>query len=122
MAETRWFSLSRRELGVLIVAVCIALATVWGVKAVSHIWGTDEIKVRPGEPVLVPARLNINTADRHELTLLPGIGPATADAIVRDREENGPYGSLQDMQRVRGIGPRTVENIRPHAMCAPPDR
>ena len=120
-AETRWFSLSKRDLTVLIVAVCIALISVAALKAVSQLWGSDDIVFSSGELVLIPDRLDVNNATEYELTLLPGIGPRTAEAIVQERQERGPFRSLEDMQRVSGIGPRTVEAIRPHAMCAPPD-
>ncbi|KPK65469.1 MAG: hypothetical protein AMK73_02920 [Planctomycetes bacterium SM23_32] len=66
-----------------------------------------------------PARLNLNTAAAHELELLPGIGPSTARAIMWHRAHYGPFADWDDVLKVPGIGPRTVEEIRPHAMCAP---
>jgi len=121
LSETRWFSLSRRELAVLLAAVAIALGAAGVVKAISYVRGTDEFRVS-NHRVVPPDRLDVNTASRYELTLLPGIGPKTAEAIVLDRQERGPYESLEELQRVKGIGPKTIEGIRPHAMCAPPDR
>ncbi len=57
--------------------------------------------------------VNINTADAETLAAeLDGIGPALAAAIVRDREENGPYESADQLTRVRGIGERVLENNR----------
>ena len=54
--------------------------------------------------------VNINKADADTLAEeLTGIGPALASAIVRDREENGPYESADELMRVRGIGPRVLE-------------
>ena len=47
-----------------------------------------------------------------ELQTLSGIGPAKAAAIVRDREENGPFKTEDDLTRVSGIGEKTLENIR----------
>ncbi len=47
------------------------------------------------------------------LLLLPGIGPTLAAAIVAEREAGGPFRDLADLRRVRGIGPRTLEQIRP---------
>ena len=55
--------------------------------------------------------VNINTADAQMLAdELTGIGPALAEAIVRDREENGPYESAEEITRVSGIGERVLEN------------
>ncbi|AGA33463.1 Competence protein ComEA helix-hairpin-helix region [Thioalkalivibrio nitratireducens DSM 14787] len=53
--------------------------------------------------------VNPNTASVEELSQLTNIGPAKAQAIVADREENGPFRSVQELTRVSGIGERTVE-------------
>ncbi len=55
--------------------------------------------------------VNINTATADQLDTLPGIGPATAAAIVRDRETNGPFKSVDDLARVRGIGPAKLAQL-----------
>ncbi len=62
-----------------------------------------------------PARrkINVNTASEAELVLLDGIGPKRARAIVRYRTEVGPFGSLEDVERVEGIGPRTLARMAP---------
>ena len=57
--------------------------------------------------------VNINKADAETLAReLEGIGPALAAAIVRDREENGPYEAPEEITRVRGVGERVLENNR----------
>ena len=48
--------------------------------------------------------MNINTADADELDTLPGVGPATAEAIIEDRESNGEFTCIEDIMRVSGIG------------------
>jgi competence protein ComEA len=57
------------------------------------------------------APVNLNTATAAQLDALPGIGPATADAIVRDREQNGLFATIDDLARVRGIGPAKLAQI-----------
>lgn len=57
-------------------------------------------------------KININQATVEELQQLPGIGPARAQAIVRYREEHGPFQSLEELTNVSGIGPKILENIR----------
>jgi len=59
--------------------------------------------------------LDINTATAAQLNALPNIGPALAERIVGDREANGRFESIMDLDRVPGIGPRTIESLRPHA-------
>ena len=47
-----------------------------------------------------------------ELESLPGVGPATATAIVTERERNGPFLDVDDLDRVPGIGPAKIEALR----------
>ena len=56
--------------------------------------------------------VNVNSAREAELRLLPGIGPGLAGRIVEERDAGGPFRSLEDLQRVRGIGPVTVQRLR----------
>lgn len=63
-------------------------------------------------PVVVAKRININTATAVELELLPGIGPSLAKRIVDDRDAHGAFTSAQDLDRVKGIGPRLLEKLR----------
>lgn len=61
----------------------------------------------PGEGALV---VNINTATEPELEKIPGVGPSLAHEIIRGR----PYGKIEDLERVRGIGHYTLNNMRPY--------
>lgn len=56
--------------------------------------------------------LDLNTATVDELDALPGVGPATASAIVDDRERNGPFAAVEDLERVPGIGPAKLAALR----------
>jgi len=58
------------------------------------------------------ASVNINTAESGELESLPGIGPSKAAAIVDYRVQNGPFGTVDDLDDVPGIGPATLTNLR----------
>ncbi len=61
-----------------------------------------------GEP-----RMNLNAATFDQLDRLPGIGPVLAGRIVTYREENGPFRQVDELTRVRGIGPKTLAALRP---------
>lgn len=67
----------------------------------------------PAKPAF-SGTLNINTASAAELEALPGIGPALAGRIIDDRAANGPFRTVDDLDRVRGIGPKTLERLRPY--------
>ena len=57
-------------------------------------------------------RIAVNEADEEELCMLPGIGETLSSLIVREREEHGPYYYAEDLEAVKGIGPRTLEGFR----------
>jgi competence protein ComEA len=59
--------------------------------------------------------ININTASETELEELSGVGPVTAAAIIDYRTQNGPFATVDDLIDVSGIGPSTLEQIRPFA-------
>ena len=56
--------------------------------------------------------IDLNRAAAEELDALPGVGPATAAAIVTYRERSGPFASIDDLLKVPGIGPAKVEALR----------
>jgi competence protein ComEA len=58
------------------------------------------------------AAVNINTASKQDLETLPGIGPAKAEAIIKYREENGPFHQVDDLTQVNGVGQKTIDSIR----------
>jgi competence protein ComEA len=64
-------------------------------------------KIQSGEPPI-----NVNSASTDELQRLPGIGPVTAQAIISTRTAT-PFQSVNDLDKVKGIGPKTLEKLRP---------
>ena len=63
--------------------------------------------------------VDINETTWPELAQLPGIGETLAKRIIESRQVEGPFVDLDDVQRIRGIGPRTVERIRPYLLPLP---
>ncbi|MGC8783210.1 MAG: helix-hairpin-helix domain-containing protein [Armatimonadota bacterium] len=59
-------------------------------------------------------KINVNTASAEQLESLPGVGPATARAIIEYRKQNGSFHSVDELIEVRGIGPKKLEQIRPY--------
>ena len=56
--------------------------------------------------------VNINTADASALETLSGVGSATAQAIISDREQNGPFSTIEDRMRVDGIGEKKFAKLK----------
>jgi competence protein ComEA len=67
------------------------------------------------EAALKPASrtVNLNTASAAELEVLPGIGPAMARRILEYRSRYGRFSSIDQLDQVKGIGPKTLEKLRP---------
>jgi competence protein ComEA len=90
------------------------------------------VLVRPHRAAVVPADLtsgdrlalglaiDVNDASTTELESIPGIGPTRAAAIVADRARLGPFANVDALERVKGIGPATVDAIRPYVTAVAP--
>ena len=101
-----------------VVAVVLVLGLI-----VSCVWWTFQGGWRGGlteidgaQPRAYSFKVDVNRAAWHELAQLPDIGEVTARKIVASRKSQGPFADPDDLQRVRGIGPKTVERIRPYLL------
>lgn len=65
-------------------------------------------------PLAPGERIDLNTATAGDLVRLPRVGPALARRIVADREANGPFRDLADLDRVAGIGPALLREVADH--------
>jgi len=70
------------------------------------------------KPPLHP--VNLNTATAAELQQVPGIGPSTAEKILQARKSYGSFKSVNDLEAIRGIGPKKLEKMRKYLTVAPP--
>jgi competence protein ComEA len=61
---------------------------------------------------LAVAKINVNNASLEELDALPGIGQARAQAIIKHREQNGPFRSGRDLKKVEGLPASVVDKLR----------
>jgi competence protein ComEA len=91
-----WFVL----VGVLLISLIIGVV---GSRAAKH---------RQESPRIPASVVNINQASFSELNALPGITDSTAQAIIDGR----PYRSVDELIRVYGIGPKTLERVRPYVV------
>jgi competence ComEA-like helix-hairpin-helix protein len=76
--------------------------------------GTEANDSTSAEPAPDPSGpVHVNRASKAELMSLPGIGEVMAERIILELQENGPFTSANDLGRVRGIGPKRIEQLRP---------
>ena len=68
----------------------------------------------PGDQAAAP--VDINAAGKGELETLPGVGPAIAERILEERTRRGGFTSVEELLEVRGIGPATLERLRPRVV------
>ena len=79
----------------------------------------SEVEERRRRPLAPGERVDPNTADTVELARLPGIGPALARRIVQERASGGAFVGLDDLQRVRGIGTKSLDRLGPVVRLEP---
>jgi len=71
---------------------------------------------RPGVLMATPlleGTVNLNTASRDQLMMLPGVGPATADKVLAYRAQRR-FGRVAHIMRVKGVGKKTYARLRPY--------
>ncbi len=77
-------------------------------------WYGDHYGARPTEINHAPKHLvDLNRATAAELEQLPGVGPQTAERVVRYREQNGPFKTLNELKKVGGLGDKTIAKLAP---------
>ena len=94
--------------------VALALATALGVRP-----ARAECPAAVAAPAPVgEGTVNLNTASVEELIRLPGIGPAKAAAIAAFRQKHGPFTHIDDLDRVKGFGRKSMARLRPYLSLA----
>lgn len=78
------------------------------------------LSVLCGSMMVMAESLDINTATVDQFDqVMVGVGKSKAEAIIKDRETNGPFKSVDDLARVKGIGPATLQQNRDKLTTAP---
>ncbi len=104
---------------------CAAVLVLVGLLALAtrvYLGELAELPRNEAEPeVRLPVfQLDVNSAAWPEWALLPGIGETLARRIVDHRERAGGFRSLEDVRRVRGLGPKTFARLRPYLVLGSP--
>lgn len=101
-----------------LVAICFAAFFVHG--CYRFLIGRQTIEFDNAAPLEIELVIDINMADWPELSLLPGVGETRAQGIVAYRRQHGPFRSIDELQNVTGIGPKTMERLRPYVIVTAP--
>jgi len=113
LQESASFGLRRRDqlfIGVLVLVALLLMVCHW-IRLSG--WGMQPVEIDRLDPQPFEYKIDVNQAPWIEWTLLEGIGETLAHRIADDRDRNGPFPSIDDLRRVKGIGPKTLEKIRP---------
>ena len=111
--RSSWFWLKDHDqtFVALCVGVFLILVTINWLKLSG--WGAVPLEVDRLAARRYDYRIDINYAGWVEWAQIEGIGELTARKIVDDRDAHGPFREISDVQRVKGIGPKTLERMRP---------
>jgi len=103
-----------RDRALLVLLGCLVVLLGWR-------WYWDHHGAKPTDVTRSPKHLvDLNRATAADLGQLPGVGPQTAERVVRHREQNGPFRSLDDLKQVGGIGDKTVAKLAPWVTLSSP--
>lgn len=108
--------LDQAAIAALALLAIVSIAVYW--IAAGGLSG-ELIEIDRAAPRVVQFQLDINQADWPELSVLPGVGETLARRIVESREQEGPFADVESLQRVTGIGPKTLEQLRPYLRPVP---
>ncbi len=122
LAEVRprpWLTLrDQGSLLALVASLLVLMACYWLYRG-GHRGELIEIDRAP--PLMARFQVDINRADWPELIQLPGIGETLARRVITERTVSGPFLDVDALTRVNGIGPRTLERLRPYLLPIPKD-
>lgn len=110
------------KIGMLAATIAAVLWIGWPVPREETRQAQSDQPVPVQAPIAAPAvsdsvkaasKVNLNRASVDELQTLPGVGPVLAQRMVEWRKAHGRYRSVDDLQEVKGIGKKRMEQLRP---------
>ena len=108
--------LDQAAVATLLVAALAGMGVYWFVQGGPR---GALIEIDRATPLAARFQVDINQADWPELAEVPELGETLARRIVESRSAKGPYADLDELLRVRGIGPRTLEKMKPYLLPMP---
>lgn len=112
--QTPYWVLRRADQATVAAILVLALGSMIGWWVGQGGLGRRRIELEGAEPLHYQFQVDLNSAPWQELVLLPGVGETLAMRIIESRETDGPFADTADLLRIRGIGPATLERLRPY--------
>jgi competence protein ComEA len=109
-------TLRRPDQAIAALLLAVGLTLLGGHWTYHHLRRGRLVEIDSVEPAPAPFVIDINEADWPEFCLLPGVGETLAKRIVEYRRLNGPFEDLEALRRVRGIGPKTFNDMQPYLL------
>ncbi len=120
LKRTRWGPILRRAdqavVALLVSSALVGMAVYWVMQGGPR---GELIEIDRAEPLSARYLVDINKAEWFELAELPEVGETLARRIIELRTMRGPFKDNNDLRRVRGIGPRTLEKMMPYLLPLP---
>jgi competence protein ComEA len=116
--DRSWW-LRRADQSAVAGLTCLALVAMTGYWWSQGGWRGRLIEIDDAAPLTARFEVDINAAAWPEIAQLPDIGETLARRIVDSRDQEGPFVDHQDLRRVPGIGPVTLEKMRPYLRPMP---
>ena len=106
----------QKVIGVLALVMLVLMTVHW---ARLSGWGLSPVEIERHPSQQFEYRIDVNSATWVEWAQLDGIGDVLARRIVEDRKRNGRFDTVDSLTRVKGIGPKTLDRIRPWLITEP---
>jgi competence protein ComEA len=108
--------MDQAAVAVLVLFALVGMGVYWVVQGGPR---GELIEIDRAEPLSAKFLVDINKAEWPEFAELPQVGETLARRIVDSRSAGGPFRDHDDLRRVRGIGPRTLERLKPYLLPMP---
>jgi competence protein ComEA len=111
-ADSLWGLSARDQLVLMVLTLVCLVFSIWHWGQLSG-WGIEPVEIDRQPERVYDYRIDLNQATWMELIQLPGVGQALAERIIQYRDDHGPFQSVEELDDVSGIGPKTIEKLRP---------
>ena len=102
---------SMRRSSVVLTTLCLVAMALGAATGPAVAAESDDGKAADSAP---SGQIDLNKATAVELTAIPGVGNVIAERIVEFRDKQGPFRKVEDLLKVRGIGEKSFQKIRPY--------